>query len=744
MRQFSWVRQLSAVLSLAIVAATLGVTAGLSEQSSRTLRKLTESVGHETWLIRLPERGGTIEPLPKSVLDGGLRQTIPEIASVALATRAVRSAMKFGYLTAGVSSEFYQIRRYELAAGNYPRAPDEAVAGYDLKHLMLQNVQAFGRNVTVVGYLASVAGRGGPDWAADFTLYVPLESAPVPPTELFIQAKPSQATPIADQLRSWLLQNGLKSYEVLPLISLYGLQLRQQVARLLSGALGFGVLAVLLAAIANLLAFFAVRVLERMRMIGIRRATGATIQQVVFEEIADSLPWAILGLVTGLPAASLAAWWLEKTIGVNAYPGALATLIVFCTLTLLVSLTSGLVSLRTALQQPAYVIKSMISSIATQRAWLIGAGIALGAAGFVLQVSTAESAERETSRLIGTFQDRLGIFSSFRFSNRAQFLDPRGTPQLTLSDYLALQSAAPAKRLHAMGFVERGFLQIQAPNLSRVAAVSAFKDGFLQLSTPELVTGRFPRHGQVLLGLRLANQIFGSANPVDEAISLGGRSFIVSGVYKGGDDFAPGNLPNDHVVVSLDDIQHIPGSRGEILIQVGDEYDFGETLEEVAAFLTARHNDPTLAPVAAHTLQDVFPPIRAALRELSAVYQILSAMLLLLGGVGLAAQMFVSITSRAREIAIRRAVGASQSAVFGLFFTQGTRLALYAASIGGLFGIALSFLASALQKVSPAIKWSSPLFAIGVAMVVAVLFSAWPAWAASRAEPAQSLRGDMG
>jgi putative ABC transport system permease protein len=128
------------------------------------------------------------------------------------------------------------------------------------------------------------------------------------------------------------------------------------------------------------------------------------------------------------------------------------------------------------------------------------------------------------------------------------------------------------------------------------------------------------------------------------------------------------------------------------------------------------------------------------LTELSAVYRVLALSLLLLGGAGLAAQMLVSLSLRVREIGIRRATGASKGAIFRQFLAEALELGLAAGTVGVLLGVALSLVAARVQEVSFVLDWSWTALALAVALLVAALFSAGPARAASSIPPARAMR----
>jgi len=115
---------------------------------------------------------------------------------------------------------------------------------------------------------------------------------------------------------------------------------------------------------------------------------------------------------------------------------------------------------------------------------------------------------------------------------------------------------------------------------------------------------------------------------------------------------------------------------------------------------------------------------------------------LLVGGVGIMNIMFVSVSERTREIGLRKAVGAKQSAILTQFLVEAVVLCL----IGGLMGVGLGqALAGAIAAINPVLdKTHIPAWAIlmsfGFAGSVGVFFGMFPAIKAARLDPIEALR----
>lgn len=115
---------------------------------------------------------------------------------------------------------------------------------------------------------------------------------------------------------------------------------------------------------------------------------------------------------------------------------------------------------------------------------------------------------------------------------------------------------------------------------------------------------------------------------------------------------------------------------------------------------------------------------------------------LLVGGVGIMNIMLVSISERTREIGLRKAVGAKNSAILTQFLVEAVILCFFGGLMGVGFGRLLVF---AISKINPLmaktyIPFWSVLLSFGFAGLVGVCFGFFPAIKAARLDPIEALR----
>jgi putative ABC transport system permease protein len=118
----------------------------------------------------------------------------------------------------------------------------------------------------------------------------------------------------------------------------------------------------------------------------------------------------------------------------------------------------------------------------------------------------------------------------------------------------------------------------------------------------------------------------------------------------------------------------------------------------------------------------------------------LSAVGLLVGGIGVMAVMMISVTERTREIGIRKAVGATRRDIMQQFLIEAATLT----GLGGLIGILVGLGVGRLANVAMSINATPPADLTALAVLVSVgiglVFGLLPARRAARLDPIEALR----
>jgi len=143
------------------------------------------------------------------------------------------------------------------------------------------------------------------------------------------------------------------------------------------------------------------------------------------------------------------------------------------------------------------------------------------------------------------------------------------------------------------------------------------------------------------------------------------------------------------------------------------------------------------------TIQNIYTTIKAS-DETNATFTDLitaiSALSLLVGGVGILAVMLLSVKERSAEIGLRMAVGAKPSDILFQFLLEAASLSVLGGCTGIITGIAALYLMKSIAGVSGIVSFNSTAFSLIISLIIGILFGVMPARRASLVMPDKVLR----
>jgi putative ABC transport system permease protein len=248
----------------------------------------------------------------------------------------------------------------------------------------------------------------------------------------------------------------------------------------------------------------------------------------------------------------------------------------------------------------------------------------------------------------------------------------------------------------------------------------------------------------VVINDEMAKKLFGDSDPLDKSVTIGGIPFQVIGIYHYQASFlAGGNRPRAIVPFEAA-FRVLHASFNDVGISVvpraGVTRD--EAQDEVIAVMRARH---ALRPAADNdfaiiTQDKLFETYNSIFGMFFLVMIVLSAIGLLVGGVGVVAIMMISVTERTREIGVRKALGATRATILWQFLVEAVTLTAIGAVLGLIAGGVMSAVISAATPIQASIPPLAILAALVASAVTGVVFGMLPAVRASRLNPIDALR----
>ncbi len=184
-----------------------------------------------------------------------------------------------------------------------------------------------------------------------------------------------------------------------------------------------------------------------------------------------------------------------------------------------------------------------------------------------------------------------------------------------------------------------------------------------------------------------------------------------------------------------------------VLIKVDSADNVNQTISDITTVLKQRHHilsdddiDFTVRNQA--TAVGILTTITNAL---SLFLTSMAAIALIVGGIGILNIMLVTVAERTREIGLRKAVGATNSAIMKQFLLESGTLTSIGGLIGIVVGVVVSYLLATLMRYLGfdwdfVISITSVVLAVGVSVLTGVVFGLYPSFKASKLDPIEALR----
>lgn len=250
----------------------------------------------------------------------------------------------------------------------------------------------------------------------------------------------------------------------------------------------------------------------------------------------------------------------------------------------------------------------------------------------------------------------------------------------------------------------------------------------------------------VILGQTVVDNLFPNGeSPIGKVIRFGKTPFKVIGVLeeKGENNF--GQDQDDLIIAPFSTVQKRILAQDylqSIVASAINEESANEAVSEIESILRERHQIQTGQEddFNVFSMDELIETFSSTSEMLTILLVAIAGISLFVGGIGIMNIMYVSVKERTKEIGLRMAVGARNTAIMIQFLVEAVIISFTGGLIGILFGIAVSYSVHAILQWPIVITSSSILLSFLVCALTGIFFGWYPARKAANLDPLEALR----
>jgi putative ABC transport system permease protein len=389
------------------------------------------------------------------------------------------------------------------------------------------------------------------------------------------------------------------------------------------------------------------------------------------------------------------------------------------------------------------------------RSFLTVFGVVLGVSVIMLVAALITGFDQQVQESIKQYGADTAFISRFEQGPHGgrRPKDERERKPLTLEDAEAIKEGSPAVKnvtVFLTWWEQQHSVRTKAGEVTSIDFRGVQSNFGIVYANASTLEGRFISEGDdlhrekvVMLGENAAPVLFPGVSPIGKDVMIDGSAFRVIGVVEKPKGMFGTDDEDRRVLIPYNTFRKIyPGAYENSIRLQAYSNQLDQAVDQATEVLRRRRNVPYngKSNFSIQTSQQIVDQFHSILGMVALATIVLSAIGLLIGGVGVMNIMLVSVTERTREIGIRKAIGAKSGDITWQFLLEAMTLT----GAGGV--IALILVNGLVLLVRLGLKWpgSVPVWAavtgIVVSICVGLVFGVWPAMKAAKLDPVEALR----
>ena len=384
-------------------------------------------------------------------------------------------------------------------------------------------------------------------------------------------------------------------------------------------------------------------------------------------------------------------------------------------------------------------------------------GIIIGISSVVGVTSIGQGVKKATEKQIQSLGSDVILVLAGAASSGGISQGGGSASTLTVADAQAVARQVTASR-NVTAFLQRGNIQV-VYNSQNIATTLLGTD----LNYPD-VKDAYPQEGQfftqtdldnansvAILGTKVRDQLFGAESAIGAEIRIQNKLYRVIGVMPPKGAVGPTDQ-DDRIFIPLSNMSsRIVGNNAVSGIAISgfwiaakDSTQIDAAQFQVTNLLRLRHNiyPPQLDDFRIINQVDVINTFTNVISLFTVLLVAIAGISLVVGGIGIANIMLVSVVERTKEIGLRKALGASYFAILTQFLTEAVVVSSIGGTIGIVVGVVIAITGTQIMKVPLVISPLSIVAGLGMSVSVGLIAGVVPARNAAKLDAIVALRSE--